>query len=236
MKRLFILLILAVLALSGPSALNATDGAVTGAGHLPRVLTCAGTAVLKPARYVLACADANTSFVDITWSSWGQTAATARGTFVQNNCAPTCAEGTFVRYPATLSLSVPTTTKYGRLFSVIGYRYLVSASTTLPLMPLSAVQVPGARARCGSDPTLAARFVIPPPPFVVRDVTVTRRALPQGEPASNGSKYIRLYEVRFFVVKGNAVLPSGHRFTQFAYVSRQVASAPWCFFRGGSGP
>lgn len=236
MKRLVVLVILAVLALGAWSPPDAGSVATTSPSAVPRVLTCAGTTVIRPARYVLACADANTYFVDITWTSWGAASAAARATFVQNNCAPTCAEGKFVSYPATLSLSVPKTTKYGRLFSVIHYRYLVSASTTLPLMPLWAVVVPGTRPRCSTDPTVAARFVIPPPPFSVRDVTVTRQAMPPGEPAGGGASFKRLYAVRFFVVKGNAVLPAGHTFTQFAYVARQLTSAPWCFLKGGSGP
>jgi hypothetical protein len=94
----------------------------------------------------------------------------------------------------------------------------------------------GARARCSPDPALAARYIVPPPPFAARVVSVARRAIPSFEPAGRGPRFKRLYVVTFFAVKGNAVLPSGHRYTQFAYVSRKTATAPWCFLKGGSGP
>ena len=103
----------------------------------PSVLTCAGTAIVRPTSYVLACADANTYFKAIKWTTWGATSATATATFVQNNCEPTCVAGRFEDYPATLKLSKPKSTKLGLLFSAISYTYKVSESTTLPLTKLS---------------------------------------------------------------------------------------------------
>lgn len=92
------------------------------------------------------------------------------------------------------------------------------------------------RSRCSSLPQVAARYIIPPPPFVARSISVRRQPLPAFEPAGGGPDYKRLYTVGFFAVRGNAVLPSGHRYTQFAYVARKKTSVPWCFLKGGSGP
>lgn len=78
-------------------------------------------------------------------------------------------------------------------------------------------------ARCADSPAAAALYVIPPPPFVARVVSVQRQAANE-----------QLYRVTFYAVRGNAVLPTGHRYTQFAYVARKTAH--WCFVRGGSGP
>jgi hypothetical protein len=103
------------------------------------VLTCAGKTAVRPANYVLACADANAYFSAIHWTSWTSRSATATATFVQNNCTPTCAAGKFVKYPARLVLSQPKSTKLGVLFSVVRYSYRVSASSTLPLTKLSSV-------------------------------------------------------------------------------------------------
>jgi hypothetical protein len=89
---------------------------------------------------VLACADANTYFNSVHWTSWTSRSAEATATLVQNNCAPTCAAGKFVKYPATLTLSQPKSTGLGLLFSVIHYSYTVSESTTLPLTTLSSVR------------------------------------------------------------------------------------------------
>lgn len=99
-----------------------------------------------------------------------------------------------------------------------------------------AAQNTARRARCSTDPQVAARYVVPPPPFVARIISVERQPLPSGEPTGGGSNFKRLYAVTFFAVKGNAVLPGGHRFTQFAYVGRTSAGARWCFLKGGSGP
>lgn len=89
--------------------------------------------------------------------------------------------------------------------------------------------------RCSTQPQVAAEFIIPPPPFKARVVSVRQIPLPAGEPAAGGPQLKRLYSVTFDVVKGNAVLEHG-RFTQFAYVSRKLTTAPWCFLKGGSGP
>jgi hypothetical protein len=83
---------------------------------------------------------------------------------------------------------------------------------------------------------VAARYIVPPPPFVARVVSVRRRAIPPFEPAGRGPLYKRLYLVSFRAIKGNAVLPSGHVYTQFAYVVRKTVRSPWCFLKGGSGP
>ena len=234
MERLAGAVLVATLAMAVPAAIAAP--ASTSAPSLPRVLTCAGKAVVKPASYGLACADANSYFVRIHWTSWSRTSARASATYVQNTCTPTCAEGHFVSYPGKLTLFAPKLTKYGLLFSAIRYSYTVSTSSTLPLEPLSAVSPEASQSRCSADPTAAARYVIPPPPFAVRDVVVRLAAMPPSEPADNGSSYKRLYTVTFTVVHGNAVLPAGHTYTQFAYVSRRSTSAPWCYLKGGSGP
>jgi len=92
------------------------------------------------------------------------------------------------------------------------------------------------RTRCSNDARDAARFIIPPSPFKARLISVRRWKLPPFEPAGRGPLYKRLYLVTFFALKGNAVLPGGHRYSQFAYVTRQSTTAPWCFVKGGSGP
>lgn len=112
----------------------------TSAAPLPSVLTCAGKVVVKPASYVLSCADANTYFTSIHWTSWTSSSATAAATFVQNTCAPNCAGGKFIRYPATLTLAQPKKTKLGLLFARVRYSYTVSAASTLPLTKLSSVR------------------------------------------------------------------------------------------------
>ena len=85
--------------------------------------------------------------------------------------------------------------------------------------------------------TTAARspLIVPPPPFVARIAFLARRQL-RLRANSGGPNHKRLYAVTFYAVKGNAVLPGGHRYTQFAYVTRTNANGRWCFRKGGSGP
>jgi hypothetical protein len=92
------------------------------------------------------------------------------------------------------------------------------------------------RARCSPNPALVAAYVIPPPPFEAKLVSVRRLRLPPGEPAAGGPQHKRLYQVTFRVLRGNAVLPAGHRYSQFAYVTRKTQRGRWCFLKGGSGP
>ena len=140
MKRLFGPIAVLVAALGVLSAADVPASlASSGTPPVPSVLTCAGKTVVQPGSYVLACADANTYFNAVHWTSWTSRSATATATLVQNNCAPTCAAGEFVQYPAKLTLSQPKPTKLGRLFSVVHYTYTVSESTTLPLTTLSSV-------------------------------------------------------------------------------------------------
>ena len=221
---------IAVLTVGSTTALSA------GTTTVPAVLTCAGKTEVRPTSYVLACADANTYFNAVHWTSWTSSSARATATFVQNNCAPTCAAGKFLSYPATLTLSQPKSTKMGVLFSMISYSYRVSASTTLPLTTLAGTAPAQGRPRCSADPRVAARYVIPPPPFKVSVVTVDRATMPSSEPKGRGPDFKRLYRVAFNVLRGNPVLEAGHRYTQFAYVSRTSTNAQWCFLKGGSGP
>jgi hypothetical protein len=110
-------------------------------------------------------------------------------------------------------------------------RYFKIVVLTVP-----AAQTAGTRARCSPLPQVAARYIVPPPPFLARIVSVTRQPLPSAEPPGGGPNYKRLHRVTFDAVKGNAVLGSGHRYSQFAYVARTTASASWCFLKDGSGP
>lgn len=138
MKNLLAPLSLSALALSVLAVSGAPEPlASPSITQVPSVLTCAGKKAVKPANYVLACADANTYFSKIHWRSWGKTSASANATFVQDDCLPTCVQGKFVKYPATLTLSKPKATKLGLLFSVVNYSFTVSRSTTLPLAALA---------------------------------------------------------------------------------------------------
>jgi hypothetical protein len=114
---------------------------------------------------------------------------------------------------------------------VLAVGVFAAAAAAWPLGPSSA-----GRPRCATSPTVAAAYVIPPAPFKARLVSVSRLRLPPAEPTGRGPAFKRLYRVSFQVIRGNAVLPAGHRYAQFAYVTRKSRAARWCFLKGGSGP
>ena len=59
----------------------------------------------KPKAITLTCADGGLYVDEIVWSTWSKTGATGSGTFHENLCEPSCAEGKFVRAPVNVELS-----------------------------------------------------------------------------------------------------------------------------------
>jgi hypothetical protein len=87
---------------------------------LPKVIACAGlgAAKVRPATFILACADVNSYIGHISWKSWGARSAHGHGTLETNNCQPNCATGSFAASPTTITLKKPIATNHGLLFSV----------------------------------------------------------------------------------------------------------------------
>ncbi len=61
--------------------------------------------VQRPLQIMLTCADGGMIATDITWNLWTATGASGTGTYSQNMCEPSCAEGTRVNVPVTIKLS-----------------------------------------------------------------------------------------------------------------------------------
>lgn len=68
------------------------------------VLNCANKAEVKPASYIITCADAGIRLQGMHWTSWTATSASGYGTFAENNCTPSCAAGHFIDYRAIATL------------------------------------------------------------------------------------------------------------------------------------
>lgn len=64
-----------------------------------------GTAVYKPESITLTCADGGWSLQAINWTSWTEKGAEGTGTFRENLCKPSCAEGEFVQAKVVAKLS-----------------------------------------------------------------------------------------------------------------------------------
>jgi hypothetical protein len=65
------------------------------------VFDCPGDAVplVRPRTFILTCADANSLFDKLTWTSWTPGLASAKGLYQENDCTPNCADGHFHSYP-----------------------------------------------------------------------------------------------------------------------------------------
>ena len=59
----------------------------------------------RPEQIMLTCADGGMIVTDIKWQSWDATGATGTGTYSQNMCDPSCAEGKRVDVPVIVNLS-----------------------------------------------------------------------------------------------------------------------------------
>ena len=100
------------LTLSGP-AQAAPARTASGPAQMV-VFDCPGQhAMVRPKSFVLACADGNSAFDKLTWTTWAPGLASAKGTLVQNDCTPYCAAGHFHRYPALVVLWGSKATSHG---------------------------------------------------------------------------------------------------------------------------
>lgn len=69
------------------------------------VWSCENKPEVRPASYVLACADGNDRLAGLHWSSWTPGGASGTGVQYVNDCEPNCAMGHFGSYPADVTLS-----------------------------------------------------------------------------------------------------------------------------------
>ena len=81
----------------------ATSGVVlagpASAGSSQVVLVnCNGAGPVRPAGYDIGCMPSNELVTGLTWTSW-RSVAFGSGMLKVNDCTPTCAQGTYVKYP-----------------------------------------------------------------------------------------------------------------------------------------
>lgn len=88
-----------------PAPAPSTATAVTSTAAMRAVVyACGGDAKMRPARYTLACADANEGVRNLRWKGWGTPKATAKGTMWTNDCTPDCAAGKMKSVPVTVTV------------------------------------------------------------------------------------------------------------------------------------
>lgn len=78
---------------------------------------------IRPTSIVLACADDGIRVEDASWTNWMDTTANGAGTIWENDCTPSCADGIFHQYPASLTLSDVESSIEGPVFSQLMANY-----------------------------------------------------------------------------------------------------------------
>ena len=86
---------------AGPASAASAAPAASG----PVVLvSCTGAGQVRPARYDgIGCMPSNELVAGLTWTSW-RSAAFGGGVLKVNDCTPTCAQGSYVKYPILVVL------------------------------------------------------------------------------------------------------------------------------------
>jgi len=117
--------------------------ASAAASPLPKVLSCSGKALLRPAgTVVLSCADGNSELRRTRWSAWGPRAALGATDFGVNLCTPTCAASRMSFFPhSSVRLGGVTRSRQGLFFSRAVITYVRHGKTetfvaNLPTRPL----------------------------------------------------------------------------------------------------
>lgn len=83
---------------------NASKPTTPSAAASPVLFNCLRNGQMKPANFVLTCADAGSVLVHLRWTRWTAQQAVATGVHELNNCTPNCAEGKFINYPVVVTL------------------------------------------------------------------------------------------------------------------------------------
>ncbi len=102
MRRLipFSLLGVLIIAAGGFTVLSYHQATAPSSAKI--LLSCSKNYGAKPTTYVLSCADFNSKFTNLHWTSWGNPTAYATGEARWNDCTPNCASGTWKKEPATV--------------------------------------------------------------------------------------------------------------------------------------
>jgi hypothetical protein len=124
MRRLGLLAILA-LAVAGAGAAWAHD-ASTGFYGCAAFTSKHPKPQVRPASIVVTCADANFSFAQIHWVTWGATSAQGMATAHVNLCQPNCSAGMVVAAPAAVTLGSPKACRGARVFTHLAWRFTSS--------------------------------------------------------------------------------------------------------------
>ena len=91
---------------------------------LTKLLSCAGTTVVRPSSFTITCADGYIELTKAHWKSWSARTASGATDFGMNLCQPNCAASSMSFFPnSRVRLSRPISTRYGDVFSTLVVHY-----------------------------------------------------------------------------------------------------------------
>lgn len=107
--RAIVLLAAAALGAAVPSAsaASSTPSAAAAPAASVVVVNCEHQAEVRPAGFLLGCADGSLRLDGLRWTQWDANSAVGTGQQVVNDCEPYCAAGHYHAYPVRVTLSNP---------------------------------------------------------------------------------------------------------------------------------
>jgi hypothetical protein len=69
------------------------------------IVDCSGNPQVRPAQYVIECADASDQLTGLRWTTWGPGNAVGTGQEALNDCKPNCADGHSQSYRVSVVLT-----------------------------------------------------------------------------------------------------------------------------------
>ncbi|HEV2426712.1 MAG TPA: hypothetical protein VGS61_00665 [Acidimicrobiales bacterium] len=105
---------LGAIALAAASFAVGLSAAAAPLPPLPTGVGCEANAHVRPAQVILSCADDNSYFGSIHWTTWTAASATGTGQFMLNSCTPNCATSRVVDRGAVRLVASDPTSSAGR--------------------------------------------------------------------------------------------------------------------------
>jgi hypothetical protein len=127
MKRLVLAIVLVGGLFSASVVARATSHHLGAVG----LWVCGLARVSQPATITLACGDGGVQLYSLRWSHWGESTATATGTYNWNDCTPDCAGGTWHQRPIRVEATRLDNGDYRELRSLSGDLYAGSSVVSL---------------------------------------------------------------------------------------------------------
>ena len=98
LTRVRVILVAALMALAGTTTAAVLVAGPASASSSQVVVVNCGHGQVRPAQYDIGCMASQEYLAQLRWTSW-RSVAFGGGILKVNNCTPSCAQGTYIKYP-----------------------------------------------------------------------------------------------------------------------------------------